>query len=213
MSSVGKNSSGRSGSVASSRSTSFSLPNDSKAEVKAGEYAGGDSAIEDDEPKSEEGAPWTDLSGLPGGLTRHTAAAKHAEFIRARIKHYSQEAEAMKVGRFVVVSLGYLLCRKLRRWSRRKKSRNIARARIAILERNNWMGMVLQTVLRINEAARVASVVVSILLLGSRAPLKCDRSDRAQFFLSYRDLKMPARNEFASHHVDERARWPLLLTD
>ena len=44
------------------------------------------------------------------------------------------------------------------------------------------MGMVLQTVLRINEVARVASVVVSILLLGSRAPLKCDGAIGRNFF-------------------------------
>lgn len=56
LSSVGKNSSGRSGSVTSSRSTSFSLPNDSKAEVKAGEGTLVDSDVEDDGPMDEEGA-------------------------------------------------------------------------------------------------------------------------------------------------------------
>ncbi|KAL4076347.1 hypothetical protein J3A83DRAFT_4226656 [Scleroderma citrinum] len=79
LSSVGKNSSGRSGSVASSRSTSFSLPNDARNDVRSLADSP-DSEIEEEEMDEE-------------------AAARHAEFVRARIRHYSKEAEAMKVGR------------------------------------------------------------------------------------------------------------------
>ncbi|KAI0262846.1 hypothetical protein BGY98DRAFT_702789 [Russula aff. rugulosa BPL654] len=62
---------GRSSSASSSRSTSFSIP----SEVPRGEV---EEESSDDEPMSPE------------------AAAKHAEFLRARGRHYSNEAEAMK---------------------------------------------------------------------------------------------------------------------
>jgi len=69
--------SARSGSGASSRSTSFSLPNDACSTIRAdGRSPGGE--VEVDEEMSEE------------------CAAKHAEFLRARGRHYSNEAEAMK---------------------------------------------------------------------------------------------------------------------
>ncbi|KAI0265988.1 hypothetical protein BC834DRAFT_877231 [Gloeopeniophorella convolvens] len=62
---------GRSSSGSSSRSTSFNIP----ADVPRGEV---EEASSDEEDMSPE------------------AAAKHAEFIRARGRHYSNEAEAMK---------------------------------------------------------------------------------------------------------------------
>jgi len=65
--------SARSGSGASSRSTSFSLPNDARSTIRADERSPGEEVGE----MSED-------------------AAKHAEFVRARGRHYSNEAEAMK---------------------------------------------------------------------------------------------------------------------
>ncbi|KAI0294578.1 hypothetical protein BC826DRAFT_1011461 [Russula brevipes] len=63
---------GRSSSGSSSRSTSFSIPPDfSRGEIQE--------ASSDDEPMSPE------------------AAAKHEAFLKARGRHYSNEAEAMKV--------------------------------------------------------------------------------------------------------------------
>jgi len=166
LSSVGKNSSGRSGSVASSRSTSFSLPNDStRTEVKAGENELVDSDVEDDESMDEEGACWLDLCALPGADTRHTAVAKHAEFVEARNRHYSKEAEAMKVGWCLhpgcpVIHLR--LCRELRRCltkktRNREKMQKMSWRAIALkrgrsqLDNLKYMGMVLQTVLCIHE--------------------------------------------------------------
>ncbi|KAF7775760.1 hypothetical protein Agabi119p4_4153 [Agaricus bisporus var. burnettii] len=65
------------GSNASSRSTSFNLPDEAKGGVRE---VGGDRGeeVEEDEEMDEE------------------AAAKHAAFVRARGRHYSNEAEAMK---------------------------------------------------------------------------------------------------------------------
>ncbi|KAF8841605.1 hypothetical protein BDN67DRAFT_967029 [Paxillus ammoniavirescens] len=78
LSSVGRNSSGRSGSATSSRSTSFNLPNEARGEiVDSGKREPGDE-IETEEEMDEE------------------TAAKHAAFVRARGRHYSNEAEAMK---------------------------------------------------------------------------------------------------------------------
>lgn len=79
-------SSGRPGSMSrtSSRSTSFNLPNDdpSKAKLRAQsrspEGTNADGEIAEDEELDPE------------------AAAKHAAFVRARGRHYSNEAEAMK---------------------------------------------------------------------------------------------------------------------
>ncbi|KAN0097102.1 hypothetical protein V8E55_001548 [Tylopilus felleus] len=78
LSSVGRNSSGgRSGSATSSRSTSFNLPNEARGEIRALKAEPGDE-VETEEMDEE-------------------AAAKHAAFVRARGRHYSNEAEAMKV--------------------------------------------------------------------------------------------------------------------
>ncbi|TDL29669.1 hypothetical protein BD410DRAFT_780145 [Rickenella mellea] len=69
--------SGRSGSVSSSRSTSFSLPSEvATKEIRSSSSERGE--VEVEEEMDEE------------------AAAKHAAFVRARGRHYSNEAEAMK---------------------------------------------------------------------------------------------------------------------
>lgn len=73
----GTSMSARSGSGASSRSTSFNLPNDARYEIRAeSREPGGE--VELEEEMDEE------------------TAAKHAAFVRARGRHYSNEAEAMK---------------------------------------------------------------------------------------------------------------------
>jgi len=72
--------SGRSASSSSSRSTSFSLPNDSKRDLRTpGDPTGEE--VEGEEIMDEE------------------ALKKHAEFLRARGRHYSREGEAMKRAR------------------------------------------------------------------------------------------------------------------
>lgn len=89
------------GSGASSRSTSFNLPDEARKGIRAD---GGDRGeeVEEEEEMDEEGMCWVCclflgidvfLLFLFCGL----AAAKHAAFIRARGRHYSNEAEAMKV--------------------------------------------------------------------------------------------------------------------
>ncbi|KAI6127396.1 hypothetical protein EDD16DRAFT_1552731 [Pisolithus croceorrhizus] len=84
LSSVGRNSSGRSASVTSSRSTSFNLPNEARKELRPvndtpqGEGPEEEEDDDDDEEMDEE------------------TAARHAAFLRARGRHYSNEAEAMK---------------------------------------------------------------------------------------------------------------------
>ncbi|KAG1873571.1 hypothetical protein DFJ58DRAFT_676424 [Suillus subalutaceus] len=79
LSSAGRAPSGRSASIASSRSrsTSFNLPSEAKAEIRSA-YGEPGEEVEVDEEMDEE------------------AAAKHAAFVRARGRHYSNEAEAMK---------------------------------------------------------------------------------------------------------------------
>ncbi|KAG2343660.1 hypothetical protein BDR05DRAFT_933190 [Suillus weaverae] len=79
LSSAGRTSSARSASTASSRSrsTSFNLPSEAKAEIRAMKGNPGEE-VETEEEMDEE------------------AAAKHAAFVRARGRHYSNEAEAMK---------------------------------------------------------------------------------------------------------------------
>lgn len=72
-----KSGSGRSGSANSSRSTSFNLPSEARGEIRADKPETGEE-IEIEEELDEE------------------AAAKHAAFVRARGRHYSNEAEAMK---------------------------------------------------------------------------------------------------------------------
>ncbi|KAF8914265.1 hypothetical protein CPB84DRAFT_75969 [Gymnopilus junonius] len=74
----GTSMSGRSGSGASSRSTSFNLPNDARSAIRADSRSPGEE-VEFEEEMDEE------------------TAAKHAAFVRARGRHYSNEAEAMKV--------------------------------------------------------------------------------------------------------------------
>lgn len=69
--------SGRSGSATSSRSTSFNLPSEAKGEITVDRRDPGEE-VEFDEEMDEE------------------TAAKHAAFVRARGRHYSNEAEAMK---------------------------------------------------------------------------------------------------------------------
>jgi protein phosphatase inhibitor 2 len=69
--------SGRSGSGASSRSTSFNLPSDARNSIRADSRSPGEE-VEFEEEMDEE------------------TAAKHAAFVRARGRHYSNEAEAMK---------------------------------------------------------------------------------------------------------------------
>ncbi|PPQ68303.1 hypothetical protein CVT25_001391 [Psilocybe cyanescens] len=73
----GTSMSGRSGSGASSRSTSFNLPNDARNAIRADSRSPG-GEVEFEEEMDEE------------------TAAKHADFVRARGRHYSNEAEAMK---------------------------------------------------------------------------------------------------------------------
>ncbi|KAG6850198.1 hypothetical protein H0H93_016627, partial [Arthromyces matolae] len=79
ISSLGRSGSisGRSASGASSRSTSFSLPNEARREIRAVAGDPGEE-VEVEEEMDEE------------------TAAKHAAFVRARGRHYSNEAEAMK---------------------------------------------------------------------------------------------------------------------
>jgi len=73
----GTSMSGRSGSGTSSRSTSFNLPNDARTAIRADSRSPGEE-VEVEEEMDEE------------------TAAKHAAFVRARGRHYSNEAEAMK---------------------------------------------------------------------------------------------------------------------
>jgi len=69
--------SGRSGSGSSSRSTSFNLPGEARGEIVGARGERGEE-VEVEEEMDEE------------------TAAKHAAFVRARGRHYSNEAEAMK---------------------------------------------------------------------------------------------------------------------
>ncbi|KAI0797015.1 hypothetical protein C8Q75DRAFT_802672 [Abortiporus biennis] len=84
FSSSGRASSGgRSGT--SSRSTSFNLPNEARDSIRLDGREPGDE-IEVDEEMDEE------------------TAAKHAAFVRARGRHYSNEAEAMKMAKKLMES-------------------------------------------------------------------------------------------------------------
>ncbi|KAK0499634.1 hypothetical protein EDD18DRAFT_1152018 [Armillaria luteobubalina] len=79
FSSTGRPSSGRSASTASSRSTSFNLSDEARSGIREdGRGRDPGSEVELDEEMDEE------------------TAAKHAAFVRARGRHYSNEAEAMK---------------------------------------------------------------------------------------------------------------------
>ncbi|KAL4260668.1 Protein phosphatase inhibitor 2 (IPP-2) [Pleurotus pulmonarius] len=79
ISSAGGRQSGRSSSATSSRSTSFNLPSEARSQIRAihGDGETGEEVGEDEEMDEE-------------------TAAKHAAFVRARGRHYSNEAEAMK---------------------------------------------------------------------------------------------------------------------
>ena len=98
LSSVGRNSSGRSGSATSSRSTSFNLPNEARGEIRAVE-AEPDDEVEGEEMDEEGEAGFRFEVGFRVWVLiwDAVAAAKHAAFVRARGRHYSNEAEAMKV--------------------------------------------------------------------------------------------------------------------
>jgi len=78
LSSVGRTASGRSASTGSSRSTSFNLPSEARGEIRAAVQCETGEEVETEEEMDEE------------------AAAKHEAFVRARGRHYSNEAEAMK---------------------------------------------------------------------------------------------------------------------
>lgn len=95
--------SGRSGSVASSRSTSFSLPNESRTAVDRNEDTG---EIEEGEPMDPEGKS-NRLFLIISNLS--SAEEKHKAFLQARGRHYSNEAEAMKVRTHSCLS--WVLCR------------------------------------------------------------------------------------------------------
>ena len=88
--------SARSGSGASSRSTSFTLPNDARSAIRADGRLPGEE-VEFDEVMDEECQCITFLIICFFAEPMRLATAKHAEFVRARGRHYSNEAEAMKV--------------------------------------------------------------------------------------------------------------------
>lgn len=88
--------SGRSGSAGSSRSTSFSLPNDARREIRADSREPGEE-VEFEEEMDEESECDSIIWPLQASDFGSPAAAKHAAFVRARGRHYSNEAEAMKV--------------------------------------------------------------------------------------------------------------------
>ena len=101
FSSNGRTSSGTGpGSRSSSRSTSFNLPSDAREAIRRyGRQPGDEGEVEVDEEMDEES---TYKSRMPCDTifmltTCDPAAAKHAAFVRARGRHYSNEAEAMKV--------------------------------------------------------------------------------------------------------------------
>jgi len=89
FSSTGRSSSvpGRSSSRSSSRSTSFNLPSEAKGDIRAYRPA---------EPRNEE-----EVEEEEEELDEESAA-KHAAFVRARGRHYSNEAEAMKMARALI---------------------------------------------------------------------------------------------------------------
>ncbi len=93
----------------SSRSTSFSLPNEARETITLEGRQPGDE-VEFGEEMDEESELSCDvfvvISRLSLGAHRiGVAAAKHAAFVRARGRHYSNEAEAMKVRSLCVCSI------------------------------------------------------------------------------------------------------------
>ncbi|KAF8897859.1 hypothetical protein BD779DRAFT_1639288 [Infundibulicybe gibba] len=94
ISSTGRPGSARSGSATSSRSTSFNLPNEARGEIRADKREVGEE-VEFGEEMDEESRPGHKDSIL-ATLMLIVAAEKHAAFVRARGRHYSNEAEAMK---------------------------------------------------------------------------------------------------------------------
>ena len=99
----GRSSSGsiRSRSGSSSRSTSFSLPNEAKGDLSlpARGIGPGDEEVEEEEEMDEEGRLRSHIHNVKQLMAQisSVAAAKHAAFVKARGRHYSNEAEAMKV--------------------------------------------------------------------------------------------------------------------
>ena len=98
--------SARSGSGASSRSTSFSLPNDARSAIRADGRSPGEE-VEFDGEMDEECEVSSYVFVFVFAEPIWLAAAKHAEFVRARGRHYSNEAEAMKVS--IATDANYML--------------------------------------------------------------------------------------------------------
>jgi len=100
MSASGSGSGRSAGSAASSRSTSFNLPDEARKGIRSSSRERGEE-VEEDEEMDPEGmcCRWCPLYVLTFYFIFNldSAAAKHAAFVRARGRHYSNEAEAMKV--------------------------------------------------------------------------------------------------------------------
>ena len=81
----------------SSRSTSFNLPCDARNGIRR-RLSSDDLEIEDEPLMDEEGMSFFQtVSSACRCSDSFSAAQRHAEFLRARGRHYSNEAEAMKV--------------------------------------------------------------------------------------------------------------------
>lgn len=96
--------SGRSSGGGSSRSTSFNLPDEARSGIRDVRAERGDEVEE--EEMDEEGEfnliNQSSLSSQPP-----VAQAKHDAFVRARGRHYSNEAEAMKVSSYHITLTGF----------------------------------------------------------------------------------------------------------
>ncbi len=80
----------------SSRSTSFNLPCDARTGIRR-RLSSDDLEFEDEPLMDEEGMSFSDRLICLSLFRFSLAAQRHAEFLRARGRHYSNEAEAMKV--------------------------------------------------------------------------------------------------------------------